>query len=415
VIGRRLSSIPGILPRATALRILLVALAIVVPSLAAAQPDPRQMSGVPLPVGDVANGTVTVRVIRGALSNPVPGQQVELLVSGTSRTATTNDAGRAEFTGLPAGAQVKASTTVDGARLESQEFAVPATGGVRLMLVGALPSGAGGTPAGPPNAASQGPAQLGTIALGDQTRFVFEMGDEALTGFYILQIVNASSGPVQPAVMFSMELPKDAQGVSLMQGSSPQASVAGRKVNVAGPFPPGQTQVQVAFSLPYTGSSVRLDQEMPVALSQVTLLVEKVGDMRMESSQLSSHRDIRAENDIYMLGQGPGLSAGRTLTATIAGLPHAPLWPRNVALALAVVVLAAGAWAAFRPGRAVAEDSARRQKLDQRRERLFADLASLEAQRRSGSLDDVRYASRRAELVRALERVYAALDTDAAA
>jgi hypothetical protein len=200
-----------------------------------------------------------------------------------------------------------------------------------------------------------------------------------------------------------------------MQGSSPQATVAGRKVNVAGPFPPGQTQVQVAFSLPYTGSSVRLDQEMPVALSQVTLLVEKVGDMRMESSQLSSHRDIRAENDIYMLGQGPGLSAGRTLTATIAGLPHAPLWPRNVALALAVVVLAAGAWAAFRPGRAVAEDSARRQKLDQRRERLFADLASLEAQRRSGSLDDVRYASRRAELVRALERVYAALDTDAAA
>ena len=98
------------------------------------------MSGVPLPVGDVANGTVTVRVIRGSLANVVAGQDVELSVAGVARTGKTNDAGRAEFSGLPPGARVKASTDLDGERLESQEFAVPATGGVRLMLVGPLPA-----------------------------------------------------------------------------------------------------------------------------------------------------------------------------------------------------------------------------------------------------------------------------------
>jgi len=377
------------------------------------------MSGVPLPVGDVANGTVTVRVIRGALANVVVGQDVELSVAGVVRTARTNDAGRAEFSSLPSGARVKAATVLDGARLESQEFAVPATGGVRLMLVGPLPAG-GAAPAQTGAAPAQTgaapeSARLGTIALGDQTRFVFEMGDEALTGFYILQLVNAAQTPVQPAVMFSLGLPKNAQGASLMQGSSPQATVAGTKVNVAGPFPPGQTMVQVAFTLPYTGGSTSVEQELPVALSQVTLLVEKAGQMQMDSPQVAQHRDIRAQNDNYMLGQGPGLPAGGTLRVNLSGLPHAPLWPRNVALSLAALVLAAGAWAALRPGARVAIESARRQKLDQRRERLFVDLASVEQQRRAGSLDEARYASRRAELMRALERVFAELDADAAA
>ena len=44
----------------------LAAFAVLTPCLASAQmPDARQMSGVPLPVPDLAPGTVTVRVVRG--------------------------------------------------------------------------------------------------------------------------------------------------------------------------------------------------------------------------------------------------------------------------------------------------------------------------------------------------------------
>jgi hypothetical protein len=395
-----------------------ILLAPAVPAIAQpGMPDLRQMSGVPLPVSDVATGTVTVRVIRGSLANAVPGQEVQLSLGGSSRTGKTNDAGRAEFIGLPPGTRVKATTTVDGERLESQEFDVPASGGVRLMLVAAAPASAGSTPPQANAPAGAPSATAGTIVLGDQTRFVFEMGDEALTGFYILQIVNSAPTPVQPAEVFTLDLPDGAQGPSMMQGSSPQASIAGSRVVVAGPFAPGQTQVQVAFSLPYSTGDLTLVQRVPVPLAQVAVLVEKAGAMQLESAQFSQHREIKAEADTYILGQGPGLGAGGTLTVKVTGLPHHSLWPRNVALSLAVLILVAGVWASARPGRAAAAEGARKQSLRTKRDRLFADLAAIEEQHRAsaGTADNDRYVARRGELVRALERVYAELDEDAAA
>jgi hypothetical protein len=77
------------------------------------------MSGVPLPVADLPPGTVTVRVVRGAMTNVIPGQLVELTGGPSTLSAKTNDAGRAEFSGLQPGTRVRASTTVNGERLES--------------------------------------------------------------------------------------------------------------------------------------------------------------------------------------------------------------------------------------------------------------------------------------------------------
>ena len=102
-------------------------------------PDARQMSGVPLPVGDLPPGTVTVRVVRGSMANVIQDQPVELTGGPSPRSEKTNQSGRAEFTGLAPGTRVRASTTVNGERLESQEFAVPATGGIRVALVATDP------------------------------------------------------------------------------------------------------------------------------------------------------------------------------------------------------------------------------------------------------------------------------------
>ena len=52
-------------------------------------PDPKEIAGVPLPVGDVPVGTVTVRVIRGQMSNNVAEQPVDLIVAGVARTMKT--------------------------------------------------------------------------------------------------------------------------------------------------------------------------------------------------------------------------------------------------------------------------------------------------------------------------------------
>ena len=86
--------------------------------------------------------------------------------------------------------------------------------------------------------------------------------------------------------------------------------------------------------------------------------------MTMSSPQLSQQRDMTAEGETYIVGQGPPLAAGSDVTFAFTGLPHAPTWPRNVALALAVVILLAGAFAAVqrppgagRDGRAAAARS----------------------------------------------------------
>src|ERR1700704_4632285 len=75
-------------------------------------PDPKQMSGIPRPVTDLPEGSISVRVIRGELSNNLKGQTVELRVGGKVLTAKTDENGRAQFDKVAAGATVKASTDV---------------------------------------------------------------------------------------------------------------------------------------------------------------------------------------------------------------------------------------------------------------------------------------------------------------
>jgi hypothetical protein len=376
-----------------------------------AQPDPRQMSGVPLPVGDLPSGTVTVRVIRGSLANPVASQTVEISGANGPKQAVTNESGRAEFAGLPAGARVRAVAVVAGERLESQEFAVPASGGVRLMLVAADPGGP--RPVQPPPAAASAPP--GEVVLSEETRFVFEAGEDGLSVFYILQIQNSAATPVQPPQPVVFQLPSDARGAALLEGSSPQATVAGREVKIAGPFAPGRTLVQVAYTMPYGDANLDIEQQLPLRLMHLAIVAQKIGDMRLASPQVTEQRDMPAQGNLYIAARGGPVAAGEVLRFSFSGMPHHATWPRTLALALAVAVLGGGAWSAMRAGSATAPYDVRRQELEATRDRLFDELTALEQDQQRQAVDPDRYAGRRRELIEALERVYAALDDDAVA
>src|SRR3954463_7505928 len=80
-------------------------------------PDPKQMSGIPRPVDDLPDGSISVRLIRGSLSNNIANHPVQLLVDGESTTARTDEAGRAQFDKVKPGAAVTASADVDGEHL----------------------------------------------------------------------------------------------------------------------------------------------------------------------------------------------------------------------------------------------------------------------------------------------------------
>lgn len=378
-----------------------------------AMPDAKQMSGVPLPAGDVAVGTLTVRVVRGSMANPLAGESVELVGGPAPKTVKTNDQGRAEFPGLAPGTRVKAVATVNGERLESQEIEIPPTGGIRVALVATDPDMA--KRAEEDKKLAQLPAQAGMVVLGDQTRFVFEIGDEGLNVFNIVEILNTARTPVQPQTPVIFDLPEIADHPGILDGSTPQAVLAGKRLTVNGPFAPGTTLVQFAYTVPFGASDVTIEQKLPVALNQLSVMAQKVGDLHLLSPQMADHREMQAEGQTYIVGQGPALKAGDTITFNFTGLPSQPTWPRNLALALAVLIIGAGVYGSTRTGKAAAAEQARVKKLQARRDRLFNELASLEERHRENTIDPSRYSAERRELITALERVYAEMDEEAAA
>ena len=366
-------------------------------------PDPKEMSGIPRPVTDLPDRTVSVRVIRGDLSRNIANQEVQLTIDGKPRTVKTDENGRAEFSGLPSGT-VKAATTVDGERLESQEFPAPERGGIRLMLVATDKEKEAQAAR---DAAA--PAVTGNVILGGETRIVIEPDDDSVRVFYLLDIQNTARTKVNPETPFQFDAPTGAGGVTLMEGSSPLASVTGPRVRVNGPFPSGTTFVQVGYVLPLKNGTLELTQPFPAALDHLGVIVKKVGDAKLSSPLIERQQDMPAGGDVYIAAAGGGVPVGKPVTLTVSGLPHHSSAPRNIAIAVAVLVIVAGVWF----GRAPAQGSpaAERKELIARRERLFHDLVRLETDRRRGKGDASRYRARREELVSALEHVYGVLDT----
>lgn len=374
-------------------------------------PDPSAIAGVPLPAPELPNATVSVRVVRERMGNNVAGQEVTLTVGSTPRTATTDEQGRAQFAGITPGTIVQATTTVDGEVLTSQQFSVPATGGVRVALIAGIATAAAREKAAA-EAAAREPARPGIVEFGPESRVVVEFQDDMLTVFYLLEVVNSARTPIDTGGPLLIELPTGAAGPSVLQGSSPNVSVRGDLLTITGPFPPGKTVAQVGFTLPQAGESTTIRQQWPAAMAQVFVGVEKIGAVRMSSPQLTDTREMTTEQGaVFIMGTGGRINPGQELVIHLTGVPAHSRTPRNVALALAALIFAAGAWFAFTPAKAHA---AQDQQLRARREKLMNDVVALERKRRQKPLSP----SEQAKLQKAaaeLERVTAELDRGEAA
>ena len=369
-------------------------------------PDPSQIHGRALPAPELRNGTITVRVVREAIGNDVAGQAVDLTIGNATQQAITDDEGRAEFGNLPAGEGV-ASTTVDGERLESQPFMVPTSGGLRIILVSGIARAAARRQLEAERAAAA-PAVKGEVALGSNSRVVMEFNNDALTAFYILEIVNNARARVDTGGPLVITLPDNAADAAAMEGSSPQAVVDGRRITITGPFASGVTPIQVAYRLPHSDTTATFTQSWPVPLERVTVGVEKIGSLAIASPQFATTGDVRAEGGtVYALGSGGPLPANTPLTVTLTNLPVRTRTSRSVALALVALIGGAGAWLAWRPGSGRRDA---RQALVHRRETLIGELAHLDARRPAGGAGAERYTRRRRQLVAELEQLYGELD-----
>ena len=358
-------------------------------------PDPALIHGRAIPAPELANGMVTVRVVREAIGNNAPGQQVSVTVGGATRSATTDAQGRAEFTGLPSGGtNAIAEVTVDGEKLVSQPFAVPTSGGLRVILVAGIAKAAERKKQEEAAAAAEPPTK-GIVIFGGNSRVLMQFNNDALDVYYILEIVNSARTRVDFGAPLVIELPPGANGATALEGSSKLATVSEDRITITGPLPSGTTMLQAAFRMPYDDANLTLTQKWPAAFQQMIVGVQKVGNLQVASPQLNETNEVRTESgDLFVLGNGPALPAGGTLTLNVSGLPYHSKMPRRVALALAGGVLALGAWLAF----------------SARRDTLLGQLAQIESKRRSGAADADAQARRRVRILGELEQIYGELD-----
>ena len=290
-----------------------------------AMPNPKEMSGNVLPVNDIPAGTVTVRVVRGAFRN-IPGQPVDFLIAGKKRTVVTDANGRAEISGLARGTQLTAEAIVDGEKLVSKPALVESSG-LRIILVATDREDV--ARAAEDKALASAPAVKGIVVLGPESRVIAQMSDDRLHIYYVLDIVNTARTPVDIGGPLVFDLPREARGATVLEGSSPQAVAAGARLRVTGPFAPGTTHVEAAYELPYSGGVAAVNQAFPAALDRVTLLVQQVGGVSVKSPQLASLQPTSRDGNEVLVGTGPGLAAGQSLSFEIAGLPHRPTWPHR--------------------------------------------------------------------------------------
>ena len=369
-------------------------------------PDPSAIAGQPLPAPELPNATVSVRVVRERMGNNVAGHEVTLHVGSTPRTAKTDAQGRAQFDGIPPGTVVQASTTVDGEALTSQQFSVPGTGGVRVALIAGIATAAARDKAAA-DAAAREPARPGVVEFGPESRIVIEFQDDTLTVFYLLEILNNARTPIDIGGPLLIELPTGAAGPSVMQGSSPNASVRADLLTITGPFPPGVTAAQVAFTLPQAGAATTIRQRWPAAMAQVFVGVEKIGAIQVSSPNLTGTREMQTENgSVFIMGTGGRINANEELVINLSGIPAHSYAPRNAVLALVVLIFLIGGYFAFSPAKAhaVLDD-----KLRARKEKLLSDLVALERRRREKALSAAEE-SKLQRVTSELERVVSELD-----
>lgn len=374
---------------------------------ALAQPDPRQMSGIPRSDPNLSDGSITVRVIRGSFANDVAGQTVELRAGDRASTAETDGEGRATFLTLNPGEQVTVATELDGVELESLPFAAPGRGGVAVLLVGASGD--------PGDADARSAARPGRVTLSQESRILIELGEEQIEVYYLLDVFNQSPWPVEPEPPFEFRLPPGAQAGTVLGGSTPRTLVDGPRVWVQGTFEPGVTPVHVASILPYSGDGLVLSQVFPADFEQLLVFVEQWGALDVASAQIERRGEMGADEtglSALIWGAGRRVPAGEPVVLELSGLPHHSGWPRIVTLALSALIVVIGM-----VGSAGAKGPAGpdwREDLERRREKLFTDLVKVERQHRQGRIKATRYGTRRAELIDQLQNVLRELDDDLA-
>ncbi len=253
----------------------------------------------------------------------------------------------------------------------------------------------------------------GVVVLGENSRIVMEFDQDVLWTYYLLEIVNSARTRVDIGGPLRIELPPEAAGATLYQGSTEglQVEFDGPRVSVQGPFAPGTTLLQpsgTASASPTPTHTVA--QSFPVLMQSTLVGVEKVGSLGLASPQFSTTAEVPGERgSVFVVGRGGSLQAGTPLTFTLSNLPVHSTTGLYVALGIALLIAGAGVWMAMHPAPRQLPIAGR---WSAAATSCWQSSRPLEAKRRDGPLPE-KSERRRVRILSELEQIYAELDATA--
>lgn len=368
-------------------------------------------------------GTLDVR-LRDEADAPIANHQVLLGMVNKQgevdvRRGTSDAAGTARFTGLPAGKATGYAAVIEwhGLRLNTSPFAMPESGGARAEIR-AL-------------ARTNDPS---VITIGANARIVVQMSEDRLQILQFLPLENTSDRMFDPSPG-ALEIPLPTG----FNGAQPQEN--DRKIDVRpdhgmavhGPIVPKRSQLGVGdaertanevvfgFVLKYYGDSFDYEQPMPNGIGPAMLVTDqKIAGLTASGPGVGAREERVLGGHKYWVMPLAAVPPGGTLKFTLSGLPSTPAGGRIASGVLSMLMLGATIVFARKSrerasgkGGSVADEKAR---LIAKREALYGELVSLERTARAAGMPAP--AAQREQIVAQLERVYqdiAALDESRAA
>jgi hypothetical protein len=329
-----------------------------------------------------------------------PGGQVEVTRQVTGSDGTTRFLGIGGSSAKAAdgkSADVGAAVVMEHGqlRLGTDGFSLPATDGVQVQL--RVPART---------------ADPSVISIGAGGRVILQLRDDNVSFIETLPLENHTDKLYDPGPGgIEIPLPSEFTSADVAEGEHKIEIRKGIGVAVHGLIPPRRPQatdtthkspdeVTFGFLLPQNGSTRSFDQPFPNGLGEFTFVTDQIPGLTVESAQITGRQDRELGGKKYWLMRGAPVPPGGRLQFTVRGLPAPDNTGRTVAAVLALALVAAAIAFGRRGGGDERDGRANdRDKLVQRREKLFAELVAFE-NRGTTERDG------RRDLIQRLESVY---------
>ena len=281
-------------------------------------PDAAQMSGVPLPAPELPNATVTVRAGARAHGQQRARPRGDAGHARRPRLGVT-DAARPRAVHGGAG-RVRASPprpSVDGETLRSQEFPVPAGGGVRVALVAGIAKAAaadGGGPGRsgrPPGAARRGRVRCRIRASSSSSRTICRRSSTCSA---------SSTTPARrstPASRWCSTCRADADRRVAGRRTGDHRADAGPAAHPDRAVPAGADRLPGGLPAAAHLDDPRSSRRGRRRSRALLVAAEKVGGLTMSSPQLTAQREGESNGQTFVMGTAGRLAEGQPLDARV--------------------------------------------------------------------------------------------------